>query len=116
MRNTEEHKRRALIVKGALDWLEANPDKHIGGALAKEKLGGKVVSVQSEQADCFCAIGRIAHDAGFDDDKPGFDDKLRDFLSFANAEPVLAAHINDQHVLMGRKDMALVNLRNYLLW
>ena len=116
MRGTEEHKRRFLIVEGALNWLEANPDKHIGGALAKEKAGGKVVSVQSEQAGCFCAIGRIAHDAGFDDDEPGFDAKLRDFLSFANAEPVLVTRINDQHVLMGSKEMALVNLRNYLLW
>lgn len=116
MRGTEEHRRRFLIVKGALDWLEANPDKHIGGALAKEKAGGKDVSVQSEQADCFCAIGRIAHDAGFDDDEAGFDMKLREFLSFTNVGPVLVTRINDQHVLMGRKDMALSNLRNLLLW
>lgn len=43
----------------ALDWLEANPDKHITRDLAQNK-HGRIVWPTRKTADCFCALGRFA--------------------------------------------------------
>jgi hypothetical protein len=53
---------RDAILRAA-DWLEANPDKHITGDLATTDLGTPV-SPTSSRATCFCALGRIAKEAG----------------------------------------------------
>lgn len=50
------------ITRRALDWLEANPDKHIRGEPAQNKYGMGCDPL-APSATCFCAIGRIAKEA-----------------------------------------------------
>ena len=47
----------------ALDWLEENPDKHIADSYALTK-DGYVCDPNEPEADCFCVVGRIAHELG----------------------------------------------------
>lgn len=48
-------------AKRAADWLEANRDKHIRGRFAEDANGFRV-SARSEDATCFCALGRFLHE------------------------------------------------------
>ncbi len=54
-------------IHDALDWLEANPDKHIKNRLALSARGGPEVSPIDPSATCFCALGRIAKESGVQD-------------------------------------------------
>jgi hypothetical protein len=54
--------RRALMNR-AIDWLEANPKHHIDGTYATDANGFKVPPT-SASAKNFCALGRIAREAG----------------------------------------------------
>lgn len=49
---------RIALLHKALDWLDANPDKHISGTLA-ENSDGETVEPNSEEAVCFCVLGRM---------------------------------------------------------
>ncbi len=49
---------RIALMHKALDWLDANPDKHISGTLA-ENSDGETVEPNSEEAVCFCVLGRM---------------------------------------------------------
>jgi len=53
-------------LKRALDWLDANPDKHIRKALALSAAtnGRWEVSPTDPKATCFCVIGRFAKEMG----------------------------------------------------
>lgn len=50
-------------IMSSLDWLEANPSDHIRKAYARTKTGAPI-AVNSPEASCFCAVGRIMRDAG----------------------------------------------------
>lgn len=54
---------KGAILRAA-DWLEANPDKHIIAKLATNDCGW-LVEPTGPMATCFCAMGRIAKEAGF---------------------------------------------------
>jgi hypothetical protein len=58
-----ELNRTAILA--AADWLEANPDKHISVELARTADGGRC-SPNASVATCFCALGRIAVEAGYE--------------------------------------------------
>lgn len=49
----------------ALRWLYQNPEAHIGANIAVDA-SGRVVSTLSDQATCFCAVGRYAVESGID--------------------------------------------------
>ncbi|MGN6819447.1 MAG: hypothetical protein ACTHJR_12325 [Sphingomonas sp.] len=49
----------------AADWLEANPDRHVRGLLAATQKGYEVKPLDRE-AECFCALGRLAKEADID--------------------------------------------------
>lgn len=49
---------RVAVLHKALDWLDANPDKHITGTLA-EDAKGEDVSPIDPTAECFCILGRM---------------------------------------------------------
>lgn len=49
-------------VMGAIDWLEANPDKQLTGMYAGRD-DKSYCSYRSEEATCFCVLGRIAKEA-----------------------------------------------------
>lgn len=55
------------INRGALqraaDWIMSNPDKHIAGTMAMDELGDVVMPLDPK-AVCFCAMGRLALEAG----------------------------------------------------
>lgn len=51
-------------IHDALDWLEANPDKHIKNVLARKARNSYEVSPLHPSATCFCALGRIAKESG----------------------------------------------------
>jgi hypothetical protein len=46
----------------AIDWLEANPDKQLTGMYAGRD-DKSYCSYRSEEATCFCVLGRIAKEA-----------------------------------------------------
>ena len=52
-------------VMGAIDWLEANPDKHIRRDFAATD-EGYTTTPGDPKATCFCVLGRIAHDIGLE--------------------------------------------------
>lgn len=54
------------LLRKSIDWLRANPDRHITGSLAVDEKG-KVCDPTSEGAHCFCMLGRLARDAGVAD-------------------------------------------------
>lgn len=47
----------------AADWLSANPERHIRGELAIDDKGLSC-DVSNPNAQCFCAVGRVAHEYG----------------------------------------------------
>lgn len=47
----------------AIDWLEANPDKHITGMYAGT-VDKQYTDLHADNAVCFCVLGRIAKEAG----------------------------------------------------
>lgn len=53
------------VVMGAIDWLEANPERHVrrNWALTEQ---GHVTTPGDPKATCFCILGRIAHDIGLE--------------------------------------------------
>lgn len=68
-------------IHDALDWLEANPDKHIKSMLARISRHGYEVSPLSPVATCFCALGRIAKESGAKDTSfTGIEGFLTDYL------------------------------------
>ena len=87
--HTMSREQALAIVTRALDWLDANPDKHITGAYAVTGIVTRAeydgpddvtkltwadtyilgAPPRSEEATCFCYVGRIVretHDEGFD--------------------------------------------------
>jgi hypothetical protein len=50
-------------IRRAADWLEANPDKHMAAFYAANA-AGDYVGPNHPDAECFCAIGRIAKECG----------------------------------------------------
>lgn len=52
-------------VMGAIDWLEANPDKHVRRNWALDDKG-RATTPGDPKATCFCVLGRIAHDIGLE--------------------------------------------------
>ena len=51
---------RAAAVRAA-DWLEANPTKHIRGALTRNDRG-RPTRLTNPDATCFCAVGRLSYE------------------------------------------------------
>lgn len=47
----------------AIDWLEANPDKHLTGMYAGT-VDKQYTGVHAENAVCFCVLGRIVKESG----------------------------------------------------
>jgi hypothetical protein len=60
---TYENHLRKQIDK-ALNWLEANPQRHITGTMATTGPDGMAIDANSPGATCFCAMGRILHEMG----------------------------------------------------
>jgi hypothetical protein len=58
-----ELNRTAILA--AADWLEKNPDKHIAVELARTAQGHRCLP-NDPNATCFCALGRIAVEMGFE--------------------------------------------------
>ena len=54
---------RIALLHKALDWLDANPDKHITGTLAEDE-NGKSVEPDSPDAQCWCVLGRMVVEGG----------------------------------------------------
>lgn len=52
------------LAMGALDWLEANPHRHIAVQMASTEFRYPVMWPTQPDAACFCAAGRILHDSG----------------------------------------------------
>lgn len=48
-----------ITAMTAIDWLEANPDKHITGMFAQTEERA-YCSTRSPEAACFCVLGRVA--------------------------------------------------------
>lgn len=53
---------KIAIMNRTVDWLEANPDNAIRGAMAKDKHGNHC-SPFDPRATCFCFVGRLALNA-----------------------------------------------------
>lgn len=68
---------RRTIINRALDWLAAHPQNHIEGTYATTLRGAKT-NPGSHGAVNFCALGRIAHEAGIDGEYPSI--PLQKFL------------------------------------
>lgn len=49
---------RIALLHKALDWLDANPDKHIAGTLAEDG-EGNTVEPDAPEAQCWCVLGRM---------------------------------------------------------
>lgn len=58
---TYENHLRSKVDK-ALNWLEANPQRHITGTMATVGPDGMAIDANSPAATCFCAMGRILHE------------------------------------------------------
>lgn len=77
---TQTTPERLHHIHDALDWLEANPAKHIKNILARDQRGYEV-SPLSPMATCFCALGRIAKESGAEDSSfTGVEGFLTDYL------------------------------------
>jgi len=61
MTDNTTHAQAAGILHRAADWLEANPDRHTTGALARTK-EGQLCDPTGPDAYCFCAVGRIQYE------------------------------------------------------
>lgn len=89
----------------AADWLEANRDRHIVGALALDSRGA-TVAPSNPDAQCFCALGRFAVEAGINlstviNDEPDVTyDPLNDVLKDEETGASFVTEIytaNDEH-------------------
>ncbi len=56
---------RVALLHKALDWLDANPDKHISGTLAKDS-EGHTVEPDAPEAQCWCVLGRMVVEGGLE--------------------------------------------------
>jgi hypothetical protein len=104
---TREH------ITRALNWLAAHPDNHIGVELATNDRGSSRSTLDPE-ATCFCALGRIAVEAGIDtDDVTGVTKPLEDAQIIDNGD--LVWNVNDEHVGEDHPELAIAKLRELLL-
>lgn len=60
---------RRAVANKAIDWLEANPDRHITGTMSEDR-NGFWIEPANERAYNFCALGRMANEAGITDERP----------------------------------------------
>ncbi len=103
---------RAILIE-ALQWLFANPRRHIAGEMAQDVFGHETDPLDPK-AVCFCFIGRIeieTHRRGFDvlhatKDKMNW--IIQSYAATADAD--LLIRINDRHVRRGKHLTAIRNL------
>lgn len=91
----------------AADWLEANPDKHIGKKLATDDTGLSV-STLSPDATCFCAVGRWARELGIDTRRINYGLRCKIGGDFSFGSVFLS---NDRGIEFGDKSLGILALR-----
>lgn len=88
MEMTKEAAKAAVLR--ALDWLEANPDRHATGNMAYDEYGN-VVSVLDRYAYCFCTLGRIAKECNITDERKWTVDSPYSFTPVSSTRPIFDA-------------------------
>jgi hypothetical protein len=91
----------------AIDWLEAHPERHISGALARD-VDGRGCSPVAPRAHCFCITGRIAHDLGNDWSEV---ERLVHFNSYREVRALLEPFNFNANTLAGINDYEMTMLR-----
>lgn len=97
---------RPLVLEAfckAADWLEANPDKHTKGVMARDAEGTRV-EPNAPEATCFCMYGRMLHELGLAEiEGNGIDDNVRIINDIvpASLHFGIVAGINDRRLSGG---------------
>src|ERR1044072_4949236 len=97
-------------TKRALDWLEANPDKHIADDYARTEAGKSIIRSEGfEEACCFCIVGRIACEMN----APSFL-SVEQALEAEGITSSLSIDKKDDFFLPGKSSEAIADPRKFL--